>query len=255
MKIMVESGGGLLSALISAAFEQPKIEGKATTVLDELLYPHTTKDLYEGVVYRLRTIRKNKLVYNEIMPLFFPENTRSRDVRNSDFELNKIHPQLYTIFKGKFEDCIIEYITSDAMDIIKRVQKSYQQEDAEFDVSTISGDIYYGSIIKQVYEGPYDIIKKLVATYRQFVNAAKQKQWEYSGNSQSDVDAAMDDLEEQQSKTSVDLMDVMNVLTKSNAKIPYANALDALLHIDIKADMSQADIITAAYRYDGSHNH
>lgn len=234
MKIMVEAGG-LLTSLINAAFDSPQITGRATTVLDELLHPHTTQDLYEGVIYRLRTIKKNSTIYSKIMPLFFPEDRRSRDISNEDYSYNDLHPQLYKGYKQKFEDCIIEYVTTDALDIIKRVQTSYTNSDSNYNISRITGDVYFGTIIKQVYEGPYDLVPKLVSTYKQFVKDSKLKQWQTTS----------DQSKERNHSSISEIKDaLMDQYDYSSREID-----EAIDNIRITPQMTDADIITALIRY------
>lgn len=185
MKIVVEKSGGLLQSLIDAAFDQPEIKGKATTVLDELLHPHTTQDLYDGVVY---TLRKNKgndrsgIVQERVMPLFFPENQYSKDAGNGKIKVSEVHPKLYAMYKNKLEDCIIEYITTDAMDIIKRVQQSYLQDDPNYDTSQISGDIYFGSIANDKQINQYTLRSDMKKLYQEFLVKKDQTQWYYEGS-------------------------------------------------------------------------
>ena len=181
---------GIFDDIISAATSDVQPQ-RGNSSLEAYLNPHTLDDLYEAILYRLRSFKgkgSKKDVYEYIMPIFFPTKGKKADLSkipkieikgdNGESTTVSVKIQLIEQYRQKFEDIIIDYIASDGMDIVNRVQKSYKAAKGKVNNNDITADQYFGTIIAQLHSGQYDIQDKLVAMYQQFKKDAKKKQWQ-----------------------------------------------------------------------------
>lgn len=163
---------GILSDLFDMFAQKPNIKTTPTTNdIENFIDPYTMDDLFDGVVYRLKKQSRNKLT-REAVNLFFPQNASK-----SGFE-DTIDPQLIKLYKHKIEDVIIEFVTTDALDIIQQVQEFLKKKDPNYDTTTITGEQYLGSILKQVDSQKYDIIDKISKLYQEFKKEKQKKTWQ-----------------------------------------------------------------------------
>ncbi len=169
---------GILDDILHTITDNPNIpEIDGTAEMNKLLKPHTIKDVYNGVVYTLQNKCNNNIVKNEIMPGFFSDKGKKM------FADKHISPQLVTVYKAKFEEIVADYVSKDGVDIIKRVQSEFIKNDPEYNINEINGDVYMGTILKNVTTGQYDIVDKLKNTYRQFLKDSEKPEWQTSEDS------------------------------------------------------------------------
>lgn len=165
---------GILSDIFDLFTQQPDLpSNRSTQLIEDYIDPYTMDDLFDGVVYKLRTGNTGKTT-KEAISLFFPDKGESPEFPDT------LDPQLIKIYKHKFEDVIINYVTVDALDIINQVQKYLTNQDPNYDISQITGEQYIGSILKQVDSKKYDIIDKINAVYREFKKESQKKTWQKS---------------------------------------------------------------------------
>lgn len=147
-----------------------------TSVMNNLLKPHTLDDLYSGVIYRLRTSSTDSVVKNNIIPEFFPEEGKKSTLPQT------ISSQLIRVYKNKLENAIADFVSKDAVDIIKLTQQELKQKSPDYDISKISGDMYMGTILKNVDNARFGLIKKLKSIYKQFTEESQKDEWKVADN-------------------------------------------------------------------------
>lgn len=202
-KIKVE---GFFDDLFKVLNDKPNVSsGSGSTWMNNHLKPHTVQDLYDGVILRLRKIKSDKKIHDEVMPAFFPESASKSTLPDT------IDTKLIDMYLDKMEDAIVEFCTKDAIDIIKRVQDEYKKADK--DIEKISGDQYFGTILQQIHTNNYDLRDKLKALYSEFNRESKKKSWQVEPDkgghkekyNKSDADDIIDNILERTVKLNKDL--------------------------------------------------
>lgn len=175
---------GILSDIFDLFTQTPEFPAKTgTQQLEKYLDPYDMDDLWEGVLYKLRQVNDERI--KNVMKVFFPENGRP-DLSNIQDIPENLDPQLLKLFRYQFENVVIEFVTTDALDIINEVQRFVKNKDSNYDISQITGKQYFGSILKQVTSNKYDIINKLKTTWTKFKNEAKKDKWQNKDGKSAD---------------------------------------------------------------------
>ena len=165
---------GILTDLVDAAAKiskQSGTSGGGISVLETYLDPHDAEDLFEGVLYVLSKPKTNRTTINNMMNIFFPESGKINVPEGVD-------EQLVKKYKDKLEDVIVKFCTTDAMNIITDLQNSYKKQGK--DILGITGYIYLGTILNNVFNDKYSLIDNLIEIYSQFKKDSKLKKWQSS---------------------------------------------------------------------------
>lgn len=150
---------GIIDDLFDLAFSDNSSDKEAETELEQLIKPHTVNDLFEGVVYTLKT--KGDEETQNIINNFF-----NKSVKYKGNDIN-----LFRNYKDKLEQTIVDYVIDDGKDVVNEIQNKYKSLNR--DISEIGADVYFGTIISSVLSNHYDCVDKLKSIYKEFINKFK----------------------------------------------------------------------------------
>ena len=73
-----------------------------------------------------------------------------------------VDSEIFEDYKDKIEDAVIEYCTTDALDILNRIRRQYGNS------KQITGEVNYGTILSKVDTDEYDLVSKIEKLYDEF---------------------------------------------------------------------------------------
>lgn len=154
---------GFLSDLVDLATTNDSSEDSdrqiAQSTFNDAIKPHTADDLYKAVCFMLSDRVSNETV-RKAASLFLP--TKKGWVTAP----SGIDKEVFDKYKSKVEDAVIEYCTTDALDILQRIRNQYGNK------KEITGDMNYGTILSKVDSDDYDLMSKIEQIYKEFEESA-----------------------------------------------------------------------------------
>lgn len=133
--------------------DQPEEENLGVKNFEEQIKPHTTEELFKSVCYVLATHTDAREEVKTAANLFLPIRREVKVPKGLDE--NKFEDA-----KEEIEDAVIDYCTTDALDILQRIRNSYKKQPDK-----ITPKMNFGTILAKAVTDEYDLQDKIVKAY------------------------------------------------------------------------------------------
>lgn len=137
--------------------DQPEVENSGVKNFEEQIKPHSADELYKSVCYVLATKSSSEDVRNAAQ-LFLPVRGKGEAKVPKGIDEDKFEET-----RNKIEDAVVEYCTSDAMDILERIRNTYKK-----DPDKITPEINYGTILFKATSDDYDLQSQIEKFYKEW---------------------------------------------------------------------------------------